>query len=277
MSRHYETKGVDIKDFDILQKDTLKSCVSDFNPVFVLHAAAYTDVDGCEANRDKAMAVNAEVTGNLAKICNEKGAWLIYFSTDYVFDGRKDSPYNESDEALPVNVYGQSKLEGEKRVMAESENNTVMRLAWLYGFSGKNFIRAIIRQGWTQLQERRHGRLVNPLKIVNDQTGNPTWTVDVARQVRIIIENKIRGVVHAGSEGETTWFDYAGEIFEYLKMPVYFRPCSSEQYASPARRPANSRLENAVLNRAGLNVMRGYKVALHEFLAQKDIKKEYEG
>ncbi|MFZ5981807.1 MAG: dTDP-4-dehydrorhamnose reductase [Candidatus Zixiibacteriota bacterium] len=276
MSRHYETKGVDIKDFDILRENALKRCVEDFKPDFVLHTAAYTDVDGCEANRELAMEVNAEATGGLARICKENGAWLIYFSTDYVFDGLKKSAYDENDIPAPLNIYGRSKLEGEKRVMEAAGDFTIVRLAWLYGYNGKNFIRAVVKQGWKQLQTRRNGQLVNPIRIVDDQRGNPTWTVDVARQVRLIIENRVRGVVHASAEGTTTWYDYAAEIFTYLQMPVYYRPCTSEQYASPAIRPANSSLENTVLKQAGLNVMRNYKTALHEFLARKDIREGYE-
>ena len=277
MSRHYETKGVDIKDFDILRTDLLKNCIDEFAPDFVLHAAAYTDVDGCEADEKTAMAVNASAAGELAKICRDSGARLVYFSTDYVFDGQKNGAYDENDTPSPLNVYGRSKLEGEKMVTAVSDDFTVVRTAWLYGYNGRNFIRSIIRQGWKQLQARRNGQLVTPLKIVNDQRGNPTWTVEVARQVKLIIENRIRGVVHASAEGETTWYDYAGEIFEYLKMPVYFRSCSSEDYAAPAARPANSALENGVLKKKGLNIMRSYRTALHEFLAQKDIRENYEG
>jgi len=270
----FEVLGVDIREMDITDPVVVNETFDNFRPDIVLHAAAYTDVDGAEANRDLAMKVNAEGTANIARGCKEYGARMVYFSTDYVFDGRKKDPYVESDPPSPVNEYGRSKLEGERKVAEMLDDYAVMRLAWMYGAYGKNFVRAIIRQGWQQIHMKHAGQIVTPVKVVNDQKGNPTWTMEIAKQTRVVVENNLKGIIHATAEGETTWYEFAKEIFEYLKMPVYISSCSSKEYGSAAARPANSALENGVLKKAGLNVMRGYKAALYEFLSQTDESKE---
>ncbi|MBN1213501.1 MAG: dTDP-4-dehydrorhamnose reductase [candidate division Zixibacteria bacterium] len=264
----FEVLGVDIKEMDVTDPAEVSETFDSFRPDIVLHAAAYTDVDGAEADTEPVMKVNAEGTAHIAQSCKEHGARMVYYSTDYVFDGRKGAPYMESDVPFPINEYGRSKLEGEKRVAEILDNFTVLRTAWLYGAYGKNFVRAVIRRGWQQIRAKHDGQIVTSVKVVNDQAGNPTWTMEVARQTRVVIENNLRGIIHATAEGETTWYDFAKEIFEYLKMPVYISPCSSEEYGSAAVRPANSSLENVVLKKAGLNVMRDYKAALFEFLSQ---------
>jgi dTDP-4-dehydrorhamnose reductase len=270
----FEVLGVDIKEMDVTDPAEVSETFDNFRPDIVLHAAAYTDVDGAETYRKLASEVNVEGTANIARGCKEHGARMIYYSTDYVFDGRKDKPYVESDVPSPVNEYGRSKLEGEKRVAEILDDYAVMRTAWLYGAYGKNFVRAIIRQGWQQIRAKHAGQIVIPVKVVDDQKGNPTWTMEIARQTRVIIENNLKGVIHTTAAGEVTWYDFAKEIFEYLKMPVYISPCGSKEYGSAAVRPANSSLENGVLKKAGLNVMRGYKTALYEFLSQTDETKE---
>ena len=266
-SRDYKVCGVDIMQMDIRDFRMVGTVFQKCEPEIVLHAAAYTDVDGAETDRDRAFAVNAEGTANIARACKEYGARMIYFSTDYVFDGDKKTPYVESDPPSPQTVYGKSKYEGEKRVAEILEDFTIIRLAWLYGASGKNFIRTLIRQAWQQMRMKEAGQIITPVTVVNDQTGNPTWTMDTVKQTKIIIDNDLNGIIHATAEGETSWFDLAKEVFDFLKMPVYLIPCSSEAFASPAPRPKYSSLENRVLNNAGWNVMRPYKEALHDFLS----------
>ena len=267
-STDFEVRGVDIREMDITELAQVLKIVDGFKPEVVLHAGGYTDVDGAETDKALAMKINAEGTANVARACQESGARMVYYSTDYVFDGRKPSPYVETDVPSPLNEYGRSKLEGERQVTELLDDYVIIRLAWLYGAYGKNFVRAIIRQGWRQIRAKHEGQIASPVKVVNDQKGNPTWTMEVAKQTRVIIENNLKGIIHATSEGETTWYDFAREIFEYLKMPVYVSSCRSEDYGSPAVRPANSSLENGVLKKAGLNVMRGYKAALFDFLSQ---------
>ena len=272
--KDFKVLGVDIKDMDITAPAIVNETFDKFQPDIVLHTAAYTDVDGAEANKELSMKINAEGTANIARGCKEYGARMVYFSTDYVFDGRKQDPYVESDPPSPVNRYGRSKLEGEKKVAEILDDYIIMRLAWMFGACGKNFVRAIIRQGWQQIRTKQAGQIVTPVKVVNDQRGNPTWTMEIARQIRVVIENNLKGIIHATAEGETTWHDFAKEIFDYLKMPVYVSPCSSKEYGSVAARPVNSSLENGVLKKVGLNVMRGYKAALFEFLSQTDGSKK---
>ncbi len=267
--RGYPVVGVDVDEFDICDADAVRTAFKRERPDIVLHTAAYTDVDGCESNRDLAQAVNVDGTEHLAKACRKIGARMIYYSTDYVFDGEKPTPYLETDEPNPRTVYGKTKLEGEKAVASWLDEFAVLRIAWVYGKNGKNFVRTMLGLGFKQLREGKAGRIIEPLKVVDDQTGNPCWTLEIARQTERIVANSGHGVFHATSEGETTWFGLAKKIFEILDMPVLVNPCTTEQFPRPAPRPRNSSLENARLKEAGQNVMRPWDAALKEFLQQK--------
>jgi len=235
-------------------------------PQFVIHAAAYTDVDGSESNYELAMSINDAGSRNVAIACREIGAGMIYYSTDYVFAGEKVSPYLESDTPDPKTVYGQSKLAGEEAVTEMLENFAIVRIAWLYGRHGWNFVRTMLKLGRQQVEAGRSGKEVTPLKVVDDQVGNPTWTVEVVRQTAEIMKHHLRGVFHATSEGETSWYGFARDIFSLMGMPVTLVPCTTEQMPRPAPRPARSSLENARLKAAGRNLMRPYNDALAEFL-----------
>lgn len=265
----YAVRGVDIQDFDIREYDRVLGCLKEIKPEVVLHTAAYTDVDGCETNRETATSINAEGTENIARACREVGAKLIYYSTDYVFDGAKSSPYIESDPTNPQTHYGRSKLKGEKRVASLLDNYLILRIAWLYGGVGENFVRTMVQLGFRQMQQSRLGEIITPLKVVDDQFGNPCWTLEIARQTRVILANDLTGVFHATSEGETSWYGFARMIFEKLNMPVQVRPCPTEEFPRPAPRPKRSSLENKRLKDAGLNVMRRWDIALAEFLDQR--------
>jgi dTDP-4-dehydrorhamnose reductase len=185
-SKKYDISGFDIDDIDIRNLEQLKSFFKEKKPDIVLHTAAYTDVDGCEHNVETAMSINAEGTTNIALACREIGAKLIYYSTDYVFDGDKTTPYTETDTPNPQTVYGKSKLEGEKYVTEILEDYIILRIAWLYGAHGKNFVRTMIKLGEEQLKNSKDGQIVTPLKVVDDQIGNPTWTVEIARQTDVM-------------------------------------------------------------------------------------------
>jgi dTDP-4-dehydrorhamnose reductase len=265
----YAVHGVDIQDFDIREYDRVLGCLKEIKPEVVLHTAAYTDVDGCETNRETATSINAEGTENIARACREVKAKLIYYSTDYVFDGTKQSPYVETDSVGPKTVYGKSKLEGERQVVDLLDDYVILRIAWLYGRVGKNFVRTMVQLGFRQMQQSRQGEIITPLKVVDDQFGNPCWTLDVARQTRVVLASDLTGVFHATSEGETSWYGFARMIFEKLNMPVQVRPCPTEEFPRPAPRPKRSSLENKRLKDAGLNVMRPWDIALAEFLDQR--------
>jgi len=262
----FDIHGVEIDDFDITDAGATRKAIKSFSPDIVLHTAAYTNVDDCEANPKLAMVVNATGTENIALACKETGARLIYYSTDYVFSGEKNSPYIETDLPDPKTVYGRSKLEGEKAVADLLSDYVILRLAWVYGTHGKNFVRTMIKLGWDQNKSVREGEIITPLKVVDDQIGNPTWTWEIARQTRQVIESDLTGIVHCTAGGETSWFGFAQKVFEILGMNVLMKPCATAEYPRPAPRPLYSSLENRRLEEAGINIMKNYHEALKEFL-----------
>ncbi len=268
LSQEYDVIGIDLNDADICDRTAISSVIERIRPHVVLHTAAYTDVDGCESDQERATAVNAVGTRNVALACKEVSAWMIYYSTDYVFDGFNDKPYTEADKTNPQTVYGKSKLAGEEAVLTKLEDAVIMRIAWVYGQYGKNFVRTMLKLGREQLRATQRGEIAEPLNIVDDQFGNPTWTVDVVRQTEAILESDIRGVVHATSDGEVSWFGLAKAVFEITDQSVLMRPCTTANYPLPAPRPRRSSLENARLKQLGLNLMRPYRAALQEFLKQ---------
>ncbi len=272
LSKYYIVKGVDLSDFDICNEAIVNKFISNYQPMAVCHTAAYTDVDQAENEKDKVEAVNIIGTENIAKACRNVKAKLIYYSTDYVFSGEKNSPYTEDDIPDPVNNYGQSKLKGEQRVVSILEDYLIMRTSWLYGYKGKNFVHSIIKKGYEQVRSVQREEIISPIKIVDDQIGNPTWCYDVACQTKVMIENNMQGLYHCSSGGEVSWYELSKTIFEILKMKVLLKPCSTEDYPHIAKRPAYSSMENKNLIDAGFNVMRDFKIALSDFLTgQKDI------
>ncbi len=266
LSGAYRVCGVDLEDVDIRIREDVLSTVKAVKPDVVIHAAAYTDVDGCESNEELAMAVNGEGTRNVALACRETGARMFYYSTDYVFDGTTESAYVEDDEPNPLNVYGKSKLAGEIAVREILAEAVILRVAWMYGRHGRNFVKTMLKLGQEQLRFPKGPNGVKPLRVVNDQTGNPTWTEDIVRQTAQVIDHQGHGVFHCTSEAETSWYDLAREIFEITHMPVVLEACSSREYSQPAARPRFSSLENRHLKTARLHVMRHYRKALAEFL-----------
>lgn len=268
LSDEYEIFSFDIDDFDIRDRSKVESCFGKILPHIVIHAAAYTDVDACESDAELAMSINAIGTENIARACREIGARMIYYSTDYVFDGLKDSAYIEEDPPHPMTIYGKSKLEGERRIQANLSDFAILRIAWVYGVCGRNFIKTMIKLGNKQLREKRGGKEIVPIKIVDDQIGNPTWTVEIAKQTEIIINTNLQGIIHCTAEGETSWYNLARIVFEELSMAINFVPCTTEDYPRPAPRPQYSSLDNGKLKKAGLNNMRHYKEALKDFLAE---------
>ncbi len=262
----YNIWGVDIEDFDIGDADAVNDAFYSFSPDLVLHAAAYTNVDECESNPKLAMHINADGTKHIATACKNINARLIYYSTDYVFSGDTDRPYIETDTPAPKTVYGQSKLAGEKFIADILDDYLILRLAWVYGAKGKNFVRTMIKLGWEQEKTARDGGIIEPLKVVNDQTGNPTWTWEIARQTYLAIERNLTGICHCTSQGEATWYEFAKAIFKTLDMHVQIRPCTTEEYPRPAPRPKYSVLENKRLQEMGIDIMKEYRQALTEFL-----------
>ncbi len=272
LSDKFQVVGFDLPESDICSESAVLDAVQSEHPDVVIHLAAYTNVDGCELNPDTAMAVNADGTRHAARACARAGIRMIYYSTDYVFDGTKAEAYVETDKPSPSTVYGQSKLAGELAVGELVDNHLIMRIAWVYGQAGQNFVRTMVRLGRAQLEQRDRGERIKPLRVVDDQFGNPTWTVDIARQTMALIDSDLRGVVHATAEGETSWFGFASEIFRLLSMSVELEPCATEEFPRPAPRPKRSSLENFRLKEAGKNLMRDQREALEQFIKTENLE-----
>ncbi len=267
LSNSREVVGIDRQDVDICSFSKLLETFRVIEPEWVIHTAAYTDVDGAEANPGLAQAVNADGTENVARAATKVGSKLLYYSTDYVFDGAKELPYVETDPPKPQTVYGKSKLDGEERVKSWVDNYVIMRIGWVYSQHGKNFVKTMAKLEREQTLRRSEVKAGPPILVVNDQIGNPTWTMEIAKQTKVILESGLFGIFHATSERPTSWYRFAKDLFAGLHIPALVQPCGSDQYVRPAKRPRNSALENQRLKEAGINIMRPYDTALAEFLA----------
>jgi dTDP-4-dehydrorhamnose reductase len=260
LSLGHEVVGMDLPELDITRPAQTHETIASLRPDVVINLAAVTDVDGCEAQKERAFAVNARGALHVAQGCAASGARLIHLSTDYVFDGTSPVPYTEETLPRPLNVYGESKLLGEKGVQETGENHLILRTAWLYGRQGKNFVDTILRLS-SQQEE---------IRVVNDQRGSPTHTRDLSRAMELLIGREERGILHVANSGSCTWFDFAGKILA-LKgpgdHPVRLLPISSAELGRPARRPANSVLDCSKFERIARWKMRSWEESLREYLA----------
>lgn len=254
---HHEVEGRDVDECDIASPEACRQVVAETSPEILINAAAYTDVDGCELERDRCFAVNAVGVQNLALACREKGIALVHFSTDYVFDGTKGSPYREDDPTGPISVYGESKLAGERYLMDSGVPFLLVRTAWLFGKKGKNFVKAILERA------RNHGRL----EVVDDQVGSPTYSGDLAGAVQVLVEGGHRGIFHVTGRGSCSWYDYARKILLYAGLDdVSIAPIGSDRLKRPARRPAYSVLSNRKFIETTGKAMRHWQIALQDYL-----------
>ena len=261
----HETTCVDFPDIDITRPQSVQTRVTAAAPQVIINCAAYTAVDACETNAAAAFAVNADGAQNLARAAQEAGAVLVHYSTDYVFDGAKNGPYVETDAANPATVYGKSKLKGERLAHEACSRLIILRIAWLYGKNGGNFVRSI------RAAAQKNAAAGTPLRVVNDQRGTPTYTVDVCNQTFALIAADRPGLYHATNEGACTWFDFAQEIVACARIPVDLRPCTTAEFPRPAPRPKNSILENAELKKLGLNIMPDWKDGFKRFLEEEKL------
>ena len=262
----YRVLGAKSADLDIRDSRAVNEYFQTMKPEIVLNAAAMVDVDKCENDREAAFAVNASGAENVARACRETGARLIHFSTDYVFDGAKGTPYIETDPVNPVNIYGQSKLEGERKVLEILPQACVVRISWLFGAARENFVIKTINEGRAHYKAVLEGQTPEPLPVVADQISSPTWTVDIAEQTGRLIAHPLEGIVHAASEGYASRYDLADFMFEEISWDVKLRRVNAIDYTFKAPRPLFTALENRRLNETGINVMRDYREALREFL-----------
>ena len=229
-------------------------------PDLVIHAAAMTAVDECERQPALAFEVNAGGTRNVAQACREASIPLLFISTDYVFDGRKPTPYMEDDLPNPLNVYGRCKLEGEKHVSELVSRFWIVRTSWLFGPLGKNFVRTI-------LQKASHGE---PLRIVNDQVGAPTYTMDLAEKVDEIIQRGSSGIYHVTNQGYCSWYEFAVEIIRQVGLNgAKVTPIPTSSSGRPAARPLNSRLANSRLQAGGFDLLAPWEQAVGRYLKRE--------
>jgi dTDP-4-dehydrorhamnose reductase len=247
---------------DITDLPAVLSFVRHVRPQVIINTAAYTDVDGCESNKDMAFKVNALGARNVAIAAREFGARLVHISTDYIFDGQKSDPYREYDQPNPINVYGASKLLGETFVKEQTHRFFIVRTAWLYGKTGRNFVKTMLKLA----QEKEE------LQVVNDQWGTPTYTGDLAKQTKRLILTELYGTYHCTSQGSCTWYEFALGIFKQAGLDVKVKPVTSDEFPRPAKRPKNSVLENYMLKLQGLDIMPPWEESLERFM--KAVKKE---
>ncbi|MGO8786104.1 MAG: dTDP-4-dehydrorhamnose reductase [Terriglobia bacterium] len=253
----HQVCGVDLKDFDIGEEAAVERAFHEFRPEFVFHLAAYTDVDGCEANPPKAERVNSLGTRNVARACAEIGAALLYVSTDYVFDGRENRAYREDDCPNPVSVYGRTKLQGERQAQALVAKHMIVRSSWLYGPGGKNFVATILR----------FARERGDLSVVSDQRGSPTYTRHLALKLTELMAAGIYGVFHVTGSGNCTWFEFAEAIVRSGGYPqVHVHPITTREAGRLAPRPAYSVLENRRLAECKLQALPHWTEGLAQYL-----------
>ncbi len=245
--------GADIRDVKRVQQ-----AVQESNPEWVVLAAAYTDVDGCEDNPDLAFAVNRDGAVNVATAAKEVGACLVFLSSDYVFDGTKATPYEAGDARNPRSVYGRSKAEAEIRLLELMPECCITRTSWLFGTGGKCFPDTILKLAASRPE----------LDVVNDQRGSPTYAVDLARAIVQLCRKNAAGIVHVANAEDCTWFEFAQEIVRSTGLPTTVRPVSSQQMARPAPRPAYSVLSPASLHAFGIE-MPSWRDALQRYLRER--------
>ena len=253
----HEVTGKNSKDFDISSLDDCRRVIGETHPDVVINATAYTNVDACESDRERCFSVNAEGVKNVAMSCRDAGIKIVQFSTDYVFDGKKKTPYVEDDSCNPVSAYGQSKLQGELYLKEFSNNYILIRTAWLYGKNGKNFVNTIIEKAKSEKM----------LQVVDDQTGSPTYTVDLVSAVRLLIEGNYTGTFHLTNRGTCNWHEFALRILEYANITdIDIKPIKSDQLQRKAFRPHYSVFSCKKFTEVTKRTMRFWQIALKDYV-----------
>lgn len=266
LERGHEILALPHEELDITDLETVRAAINNFLPEIVINCASYTKVDEAEKEEYLALMVNGSGVQTLCLLCHELDVPLVHFSTDYVFDGTKASPYTIYDEPNPVNAYGRSKALGEKYILWLLNKFYLVRTSWLFGLHGKNFVNTMLELGQTQ----------NPISVINDQRGCPTWTRHLAQAVADLLETERYGVYHITNSEPTTWFDFARDIFRLSGMDVQVLPITSEQLSRPAKRPKNSVLCPFPLLETLRREMPSCTEALREYLKLRNIVKQPE-
>ena len=254
-----EVIGLGSHDVDIRDEARVCHVVKKNRPEWIVLAAAYTDVDGCESHQELAFAVNRDGAVNVARAALEAGAKLLFVSSDYVFDGRKDSPYEVDDPRNPQSVYGRTKAEAEAELLQLLPGSCIARTSWLFGAGGKCFPDTILKLADTR----------PALDVVNDQRGCPTYTVDLARALIALCRKNAAGIVHVTNAGNCTWFEFAREVLRGAGRSTEVRPVTSQQFVRPAPRPVNSVLSATSLHRYGIELPE-WQDALRRYLRERE-------
>lgn len=255
-AKGHEAVGVDRAELDITDESAVSSFVKELKPDAIIHCAAYTNVDGAEADQEGAYKVNVLGTKYLAESANQVNAKMVYVSTDYVFDGNGTEPYEVDHPTSPLGVYGETKLAGEQILQDTLSKYFIVRTAWVYGINGNNFVKTMLRLG----SER------NELGVVYDQVGSPTYTVDLAKFLVELADTDNYGVYHASNAGVCSWHEFAVEIFKQAEMDVKVNALTSEQFPRPAARPKYSVLSKKKIVEEGFTPLRDWKEALSAYL-----------
>jgi len=247
--------GLDKEELDITDQKAVAKELKKIKPDFVLNAAAYTAVDDCESSSGLAMQINGDAVGHIADACAQAGATIVHFSTDYVFDGQNPDGYAEDDRTSPLNAYGQTKIRGEFLLKEATNRHYLIRSAWLFGRNGKNFVDTML-----DLAQKKQ-----PIRVVDDQVGSPTYSADLAQAVRKLVESESPfGTYHLTNSGFTSWYGFAKEIFSVAKLDVPLQAVRTADFPRAARRPAVS-----VLRNTKAPALRPWQVALADYLTTK--------
>ena len=254
--RGHEAIGVDIEEMDITNSTKVNSVIKAISPSAIIHCAAYTAVDAAEDNIELCKKINADGTKYIAKACKDLDIKMIYISTDYVFDGEGTHLWKPDDECCPLNIYGQSKYEGELIIKELLEKYYIVRISWVFGVNGKNFVKTMLNLASTR----------DSLTVVNDQIGAPTYTFDLARLLVDMAETDKYGTYHATNEGICSWYDFACEIFKQAGVAINVAPVSADMYPAKAKRPSNSRMDTSKLVENGFAPLPTWQDALTRYL-----------
>ncbi len=251
-----------VQALDITKEDEVRAYVEHYAPEIIINCAAFTAVDLCETEEDKAYRINALGPGYLAAAAQKTGAKLVHVSTDYVFDGRASSPYIEASPMNPASAYGRTKQAGEELVQKNCTKYFLLRTAWVYG-DGKNFVKTMLRLA-------QNG---NKIRVVSDQYGTPTSALELARAIIFLMETESYGIYHATCEGSTNWYEFACTIFQTAGLEVEVEAISSSEFAAPAPRPMYSILDNKALRERHHYYMKDWKEAFNEYMRDHSLQK----
>ncbi|MGV3529419.1 MAG: dTDP-4-dehydrorhamnose reductase [Flavisolibacter sp.] len=248
---------------DVSDEASIQKSFRQYHPQYVINCAAYTAVDKAETEREKAMLINSQAVGLLAKACDAQGARFIHISTDYVFAGESKTPYREDDPIDPVNYYGQTKAEGEKQAFTNCKEAVVIRTSWVYSFHGNNFVKTMIRL----MKER------DELRVVDDQTGSPTYAADLAAAIMQIIQSEkwTPGIFHFSNEGVITWYEFAVAIRDLIASNCNVVPITTQDFPTPAKRPAYSVLNKEKICAAYGITLKDWRQSLQQCIAKFEI------